>query len=57
LDPLRWDDNVEIMMLNLSKAKYYTDPVVKNGALRGARTYNYVRSIYKRYLEWRAVYK
>ena len=57
LDPLRWDDNVEVMMLNLSKAKYYTDPVVQNGALRGARTYNYVRSIYKRYLEWRAVYK
>ncbi len=57
LDPLLWDDNVEIMMLNLSKAEYYTDPVVKNGALRGARTYNYVRSIYKCYLEWVTVYK
>ena len=57
LDPLRWDDNVEIMMLNLSKSKYYRDPVVKNGALRGPRTYNYVRAIYKRYLEWRSVYK
>ncbi len=57
MDPLRWDDNVEIMMLNLSKSKYYRDPVVKNGALRGTRTYNYVRTIYKRYLEWRSVYK
>lgn len=57
LNPFRWDDNVEIMMLNLSKSKYYRDPVVKNGALRGTRTYNYVRSIYKRYLEWRSVYK
>ncbi len=57
LDPFRWDENVEVMMLNLSKSKYYRDPVVKNGALRGTRTYNYVRSIYKRYLEWRSVYK
>jgi membrane-bound lytic murein transglycosylase F len=57
LDPLKWDENVEVMMLNLSQAKYYRDPVVKNGALRGTRTYNYVRSIYKRYLEWKTVYK
>lgn len=57
LDPLRWDDNVEKMMLNLSKSQYYRDEVVKNGALRGARTYNYVRAIYARYLEWASVYK
>jgi membrane-bound lytic murein transglycosylase F len=57
LDPLRWDDNVELMMLNLSKSKYYRDPVVQNGALRGSRTFSYVRTIYKRYLEWRSVYK
>lgn len=57
LDPLVWDDNVEIMMLNLSKGKYYRDGVVKTGALRGGRTYRYVRTIYARYLEWAAVYK
>lgn len=57
LNPLKWDDNVEKMMLNLSKSQYYRDEVVKNGALRGARTYNYVRAIYARYLEWASVYK
>lgn len=57
LDPLVWDNNVEIMMLNLSKGKYYRDGVVKTGALRGARTYRYVRAIYSRYEEWAAIYK
>jgi membrane-bound lytic murein transglycosylase F len=56
MDPLRWDDNVEVMMLNLSKAEYYRDPVVKNGALRGARTYHYVRKIYALYLEWKTIF-
>jgi len=57
LNPLVWDDNVEKMMLNLSKGQYYRDPVVRNGALRGTRTYNYVRAIYARYEEWKSVYK
>jgi membrane-bound lytic murein transglycosylase F len=56
LNPLVWDDNVEIMIINLSKSKYYRDEVVKNGALRGHRTYNYVRVIYDRYLEWCTIY-
>jgi membrane-bound lytic murein transglycosylase F len=56
MNPLRWDDNVEVMMLNLSKAEYYRDPVVKNGALRGARTYRYVRKIYAQYLEWKTIF-
>jgi hypothetical protein len=42
--------------LNLSKAEYYRDPVVKNGALRGARTYHYVRRIYAQYLEWKTIF-
>ncbi len=57
LNPLSWDENVEIMVLNLSKSRYYRDPVVKNGALKNARTYHYVRSVYKRYMEWKDVYK
>lgn len=56
LNHLRWDDNVEVMMLNLTKSQYYRDPVVKNGALRGTRTYSYVRAIYSRYLDWKSVY-
>jgi membrane-bound lytic murein transglycosylase F len=57
LDPLKWDDNVEKMMLNLSKSEYYRDPVVKNGAHHGSLTYRYVREIYGRYKEWKSVFK
>ncbi len=57
LNPLVWDDNVEKMMLNLSKQEYYRDEVVRNGAMRGSITYKYVRSVYKRYEEWKAAYR
>lgn len=57
LNPLIWDNNVEIMLANLSKSEYYRDEVVKNGAMRGARTNHYVKAIYARYLEWASVYK
>lgn len=57
LNPLVWDDNVEKMMLNLSKSEYYRDPVVKNGAHHGSLTYRYVREIYGRYMEWKSVFK
>lgn len=56
-DPERWDDNVEVMMLNLSKQSYYRDPVVKSGAHRGNITFKYVRGIYARHLEWKSVFK
>lgn len=56
LNHLVWDDNVETMILNLSKQEYYRDEVVKNGAMRGTTTYKYVRHVYQRYLEWKAAY-
>ena len=56
LDPLIWDDNVEAMMLNLSKQKYYQDEVVRNGMIRGTTTYKYVRHVFERYYEWVSVY-
>lgn len=52
-----WDDNVEKMLLNLSKQEYYRDEVVKNGSMRGTTTYNYVRKVYPRYMEWKATFK
>lgn len=57
LNPLVWDNNVEKMMLNLSKGEFYRDEVVKNGALRGSHTYRYVRTVYSRFQEWKSVYK
>jgi membrane-bound lytic murein transglycosylase F len=55
-NPEKWDDNVEVMMLNLSKQSYYRDPVVRNGAHRGNITFKYVRGIYSRHLEWKSVF-
>ena len=56
LDPLKWDDNVEVMLLNLSKQEYYQDPVVKCGMMRGTTTYGYIRSVMGRYMEWATTY-
>lgn len=57
LNPKQWDQNVELMILNLSKHEYYYDEVVKNGMLRGTTTYNYVKRIFGRYKDWTEVYK
>lgn len=46
---LIWDDNVEIYLRLLSKPKYYNDPLVKYGYVRGFEPYKYVREIFKRY--------
>lgn len=56
LNPYRWEDNVEKMMLNLSKQEFYQDEVVRNGMLRGTTTYNYIRHVMERYMEWVAQY-
>ena len=56
LNPHIWDDNVEKMLLNLSKQEYYQDEVVRHGMMRSKVTYNYVNAVMKRYLEWAAVY-
>lgn len=55
LDPNVWNDNVEVMLLNKSSHKYYTDPVVKYGHCRGYETRVYVRHImqyYEHYLNF-----
>jgi membrane-bound lytic murein transglycosylase F len=56
-DPKVWDDNVEEMILKLSKREFYGDPVVKYGSMRGSITHKYVREIYKRFLEYSELYK
>jgi len=44
-----WDDNVEVIILDLSLPKNYNDPVVKYGYVRGIEPYNYVLQIFERY--------
>ena len=55
-DPLVWDDNVELMVKNLSNPKYYHDEVCYYGYLRGSETFNYVRSIFIRFEEYKSAF-
>ena len=57
LNPHIWDDNVEKMLLNLSKQEYYQDEVVRHGMMRSKVTYFYIQEVMKRYFEWVAVYQ
>ena len=52
-DSLNWDDGVDQFVLNLSKPKYYNDPVVKYGYARGSEPYNYVLDIFERYKNYK----
>ena len=55
LNPNVWNDNVEVMLLNKSTRKYYSDPLVKHGHCRGFETQVYVRNImqyYEHYLNF-----
>ncbi len=49
-DPNKWFDNVEEMMLLLSKRKYHKN--ARYGYVRGREPVNYVRSIRDRYLAY-----
>ncbi len=44
-----WDDNVESIILKLSKPEYYNHPQAKYGYVRGLEPYNYVNQIFERY--------
>ncbi len=55
-NPLVWDENVEEMVMNLSKREFYRDDVVESGAMRGGITVRYVREIFSRYLMWSSMY-
>ena len=56
LNHLVWDDNVEQMLLNLSKREYYQDEVVRHGMIKSRTTYNYVRHVTERFNAWSAIY-
>jgi len=48
-NPNVWTDNVDYFVLHLSEKKYYHDPVVRNGYMRGWETYDFVKEIFGRY--------
>jgi len=51
-DPHRWAD-VDPFILKLAEPRFYRDPVVKNGYLRGTETSAYVRQIMERWNYYR----
>ena len=57
LNPKVWDENVEVMVLNLSKKEFYRDPVVRSGSAKGSITHRYVREIISRYEMWQTLYQ
>lgn len=54
-DPEVWKKNVELMLLNKMKPKFYKDEVVKHGYCRGSETYAYVNDIYNRYRDYKNI--
>lgn len=52
-NPDRWIDNCEKYILLKSDPAYYQDEVVKSGYCRGQETYNFVRNVTAKYLEYK----
>lgn len=50
-NPQSWEV-VSYYVLRLSTPQFYRDPVVKSGYMVGAETYNYVNTIWKRYMNY-----
>lgn len=53
-NPMLWED-VSVFIEQLSLPRFYQDPVVKYGYMRGYETVDYVRRIKQRYLQYRSV--
>lgn len=52
LNPLIWDNNVELMIYKLADPKIYKSSDIRCGAYRGGAV-DYVRIIYSKYQSWR----
>ena len=52
-DPNVWKDNVDYYLLNKSDPKYYLDPVVRHGFVRGSEPYHYVSEVLERYRHYK----
>ena len=52
-----WKNNVDYFILHLSQKKYYNDPVVYYGYVRGKETYNFVEEILNRFEIYKTLIK
>ena len=57
MNPYVWDKQVEYMLLNLNKSKFYRDRSVRCGSMHGMRTFRYVKDVFERYNQWKLIYK
>lgn len=48
-DSLQYDANVEVWLRKMGEYRYYSDPLVKYGPVRGEEPFGYVRDIFLRY--------
>lgn len=48
-DPQVYDNNVEELLYKMGRRKYYKDPIVRYGFVRGEEPYQYVQDIFMRY--------
>ena len=48
-DPEVYDNHVEELLYKMGRRKYYKDPVVRYGFVRGEEPYQYVQDIFMRY--------
>jgi membrane-bound lytic murein transglycosylase F len=53
-NPHHWND-VSAYVLKLAQPKYYNDPIVKNGYMRGSETVDYVSKIRQRHAGYQGV--
>ncbi len=56
-DPNKWTNNVDFFMRNLSKRKYYQDPIIEHGYARGIETYRFVNDVLERYEHYKNIAK
>ncbi len=56
-DPNVWTNNVDFFMRNMSKRKYYEDPLIENGYARGIETYRFVNEVMERYHHYKNIAK
>lgn len=54
-NPLVYDNHVETLLRKMGSRKYYRDPVVRYGFVRGEEPYHYVRDIFLRYQHYKSL--
>jgi membrane-bound lytic murein transglycosylase F len=55
MNPLKWDGNVEILLLKEPDSKYSNDTLAKNGYFRGVESVNFVNQVLARFEHYKNI--